>query len=191
MALRDRRLVVGAPEHRRHTPSSIDLFLRSLAEAERGRAIGCPSVRHRIRTAPMAPRDPRRGGHHAGRGSGTARFPAMPRAPSPPAPPTACSRSTLSPRAGRAEPRLALARRRRSLRARTARGEDDQLLAEIFALVLGASGVDFSQYKTTTFRAGWPAGCCSRRAASIPAYLVLLRAEPAEVAALGRVILVT
>jgi len=191
MALRDRRLVVGAPERRRKTPSSIDLFLRSLAEEERGRAIGVLLSGTGSDGTDGLRAIRAEGGITLVEDPTTARFPAMPES----AIAAGAADRVLSLDALAGE--LVELSRASLLRYGDDRaepgplaGEADQLLAEIFALVRGASGVDFSEYKATSFRRRLARRMLLRRVASIPAYLDLLRAEPAEVTALGRDVLV-
>ena len=191
MALSDRRLVLAATDRSRRTPRSIDLFFRSLAAEQGGRTIavllsgsgsdGTEGLRA-IRAE---------GGIAMVEDPATARFPAMPE-------------SAIS--AGAADHVLTIDEIARELvtlsRAALMRGddaggdadplagEDAGVLSEIFGLVRLASGVDFSEYKATTFHRRLARRMLVRRAATPRDYLELLRADPGEVAALGRDILI-
>ena len=191
MALRDGRLALAATERARRPPRSIDLFFRSLAEEEGGRAIavllsgtgsdGTEGLRAiRAQGGIALVEDPAR-----------ARFPGMPQ--------SAIAAGAADRVLGIDEladelVELSRAAVLRSLHPAGAHPDpldgQDALLAEIFALVRGASGVDFSEYKATTFRRRLARRMLIRRSATPADYRELLRAEPDEVIALGRDILI-
>jgi len=190
MALRDGRLVVGTAERDRRTPRSIDLFLHSLAEQEQDRAIGVVLSGTGTDGTEGLQAIRAQGGIALVEHPTSARFPGMPE-------------SAIA--AGAADLVLAiddLARElvelsrspvlkgRGSTEAERLAAGDDRILSDIFALVRGVSGVDFSEYKSTTFRRRLARRMLLRRTPALADYLELLRGDAAEVAALGRDILI-
>ncbi|HEU5060571.1 MAG TPA: chemotaxis protein CheB, partial [Kofleriaceae bacterium] len=191
MALSHRRLVMAATDRSRRTPRSIDLFFRSLAKEERGRAIGVLLSGTGSDGTEGLQAIRADGGIAMVEDPATARFPAMPE-------------SAIS--AGAADHVLAIddiagelvtLSRTALLRSGDAgrdadplAGEDARVLSDIVALVRLASGVDFSEYKATTFRRRLARRMLVRRVTTPGEYLEVLRGEPAEVAALGRDLLV-
>jgi two-component system, chemotaxis family, CheB/CheR fusion protein len=191
MVLRDGRLAITATERARRPPRSIDLFFGSLAEEERGQAIavllsgtgsdGTDGLRA-IRA---------QGGIALVEDPASARFPGMPE--------SAIAAGAADRVLGVDELADELVELSRTAVLRNLDptgvhpdpldGEDD-LLSEIFALVRGASGVDFSEYKATTFRRRLARRMLVRRMATPADYRELLRDEPDEVIALGRDILI-
>ncbi len=191
LAIRDRRLVVGATERGRKTPRSIDLFLRSLAEEEQDRAIGVVLSGTGSDGTEGLRAVRAEGGIALVEDPATARFSGMPE-------------SAIA--AGAADRVLTIEELARELtelsRAPALRDRggsnashllasgDDPLVSEIFGLVRGHSGSDFSEYKSTTFRRRLARRMLIRRAETLHSYLLILRAEPAEVEALCRDILI-
>ena len=190
VALRDRAFVVVAVEPDRKTHRSIDLFLRSLAEEERNCAIGVvlsgtgsdgTEGLHSIRAA---------GGIALVEDPATAKFPAMPASAI-----AAGAVDRVLSIDQLAVELVTLSRAPYLLSQETSipgvRGSDqDALIGQVLGLIRGHSGSDFSEYKSTTFRRRLARRMLLRRAATLHDYLGVLRAEPAEVEALCRDILI-
>jgi two-component system CheB/CheR fusion protein len=69
-------------------------------------------------------------------------------------------------------------------------GGEDAVLGDVFALLFGAFGVDFSAYKLPTIRRRITRRMLVRRAASLEEYVDLMTVDPGEVEALYRDILI-
>ena len=191
LALRDRRLVVGATERGRKTPRSIDLFLRSLAEEEQDRAIGVVLSGTGSDGTEGLRAVRAEGGIALVEDPATARFRGMPEsAIAAGAADRVLTIEELASELTELSRAPALRDRGDSNGTHLLASGDDPLVSEIFGLVRGASGVDFSEYKSTTFRRRLARRMLLRRKAAVGEYLDLLRAEPDEVAALGRDILI-
>jgi two-component system, chemotaxis family, CheB/CheR fusion protein len=192
MALREGRLVIRAAEGRKvpGSPRSIDLFFQSLAEEEQERAIGVI-----LSGAGSDGTDGLRAIRAAG-GIGLVEDPAAARYPSMPESAIAAGAADRVLGVQELARELVELARAPALRTSSAPAREvsdvaeDALLSEIFGLVRGASGVDFSQYKSTTFRRRLGRRMLLRHTAAMADYLALLRADPDEVAALGRDILI-
>jgi two-component system CheB/CheR fusion protein len=190
MALRDRRFVIGAIEPDRKTHRSIDLFLRSLAEEEKNCAIGVvlsgtgSDGTEGLRAVRAA------GGIALVEDPASARYPAMPES----AIAAGAVDRVLSVPELAAE-LFALSRAPYLLSRDPAipgplGADQDALIGQVLGLVRGHSGSDFSEYKSTTFRRRLARRMLIRRTESLHGYLEVLRAEPAEVEALCRDVLI-
>ena len=188
MALRDGLLVVAATAKDRKTPRSIDLFLCSLAAEEMNRAIGVVLSGTGWDGTEGLRAIRAEGGIALVEDPASAKFAGMPE---------------HAIAAGAADRVLSIEDLARQLADLSGAAylessgdagplEDGQqeLLAQVFDLVRTICGVDFSEYKSTTFRRRLARRMLLRRTETLTGYLELLHAEPAEVEALGRDILI-
>jgi len=191
MALRDGHLVVAATAKDRKTPRSIDLFLCSLAEEETNRAIGVVMSGTGSDGTEGLRAIRAEGGIALVEDPASAKFAAMP------------EHAIAAGAADRVLSIEDLARQLAdlsvapSLESKGGATDEDplengqqELLAQVFGLVRTVCGVDFSEYKSTTLRRRLARRMLLRRTPTLAGYFDLLHAEPAEVEALGRDILI-
>jgi two-component system CheB/CheR fusion protein len=185
MAMGDGRLIVEAGQNMPRTHRSIDLFLRSLAEEEQSRAIGVilsgsgSDGTEGLRAIRAA------GGIALVEDPASAKFPAMPESAI-----AAGAADRVLSIEKLAEELVALGRSPYFLSADPPAAGADEPLDQIFDRLRAVSGADFAEYKTTTFRRRLARRMLLRRSGTLSEYLALCTAEPAEVEALARDILI-
>ena len=180
-------LIPRVMDRKQHLP--IDIFMRSLAEVRKSKAIGVILSGTASDGTAGVEAIRAEGGVTFAQDPQTAKFDGMPRS----AIESGCIDFVLSPEKIAAElswmsthPNL----RRKSTDSREAPKDDDRVFNSILNLVSTSQGADFSKYKPNTIHRRTQQRMAALRIASLAAYLTYLGEHPEEVARLSNHVLI-